>query len=570
MSYSKVQRAYREHLQQAGEPDGDAVRIWLQSNATIDPLAAYLWQAARAESLPVQIQVGGFDQISQDALDEEGPLHQFDPHVVFLFPIPSRERSATELTEATCSAALAIQARSSARVVISNAMVPRLPFRLHQPAWLETVAQANQLLLEQTSAQPGIWVLDLESLASHWGKQHVVNHKLHYLGNIEFSPEFQEVLAHKCLTWVRLCKRTPYKCAVVDLDDTLWGGVVGELGPNGITLARHGPGSEFRDFQHALFDLYETGVLLAINSKNNPEDALEALDGHPDMRLRREHFAAMQINWQDKATNMRAIAEELNIGLDSLVFFDNSPVERGWVRDQLPEVLVPELPEDPAYYASFLEAMDVFERPTLTEEDRQRAAMYAQQRERKTLEQSTSSLAEYLKQLDIELTIAPVDPSTLPRAAQLCGKTNQFNLTTRRHDEGALRAMMESPDHEVYVVSVQDRYGSNGITGVAILRFEERACYLDTFLLSCRVLGRRVEDSFLAVLMESASRRAEKVIGEYIPTRKNRQTASFYEERGFDPVSEGNSVRQFEFRLEGASFAPVDVHRICLRTGTHE
>jgi FkbH-like protein len=329
------------------------------------------------------------------------------------------------------------------------------------------------------------------------------------------------------------------KAVAIDLDNTLWGGVIGEDGMAGIRLGGEYPGAAYRSLQRALLDLYRRGILLAVCSKNNPEDAMEALERHPEMLLRPQHFAALRINWQDKAQNLREIAAELNIGIDAIAFLDDNPVERQHVRAGLPEVTVIELPEDPMQYARVLRESPVFERLTLSEEDRERGQYYVAQRERTQLEQSVGSKEDFYRSLQQEAEVAAVSPATLARVAQLTQKTNQFNVTTRRYTEQEISDKAASPDWGVYSIRVRDRFADNGLVGVAILHFDGDGCEIDTLLLSCRVIGRTVETAFLAWLIERAEARgAKRIAGWFLPTKKNAPAKDFYASHGFDRASE--------------------------------
>jgi len=340
------------------------------------------------------------------------------------------------------------------------------------------------------------------------------------------------------------------KALVVDLDNTLWGGVIGEDGMTGIALGQEYPGAAYQQLQRALLDLSERGVLLAVCSKNNPDDALEAIDSHPGMLLRRRHFAALRINWTDKATNLRAIAEELNIGVDALAFLDDNPVERQQVRRELPEVTVIDLPGDPMSYAATVRACPVFERLVLSSEDRQRGEYYAAQRERVELEQSATSREDFYRSLEQEIDIAPATPATIARIAQLTQKTNQFNLTTRRYTDEEISRFAAAGDGQVLSIVVRDRYGDNGLVGVALTHDADDACEIDTFLLSCRVIARTVETAFLSYVTEQAKRRGcVAVRGWFRPTKKNAPCRDFYELHGFSRVAEDNGASLWELDL---------------------
>jgi FkbH-like protein len=327
------------------------------------------------------------------------------------------------------------------------------------------------------------------------------------------------------------------KVVALDLDGTVWGGVVGEVGLTGIALGDEEVGLAFRDMQRELVRLHDSGTVLVACSKNNRDDVADVFERHPAMTLKLSHFAAERINWQDKATNIREMAAELGLGLDSFVFLDDNPVERDWVRQALPMVTVPELPEDPADRLSFLRGSGLFDRIALTEADARRAEGYKAQGIRTRLKEGAGSFDDFLRSLEQEVAIEPVDEAALPRAAQLCQRTNQFNLTTRRHTIADLERMLEDDRTDVFQLSVRDRFADSGVTGLAILRRDGDAAEIDTLLLSCRVLGRRVEDCLLSFLAARASAAgARRLRGHYLPTAKNGQTATFFPDRGFEPA----------------------------------
>lgn len=324
------------------------------------------------------------------------------------------------------------------------------------------------------------------------------------------------------------------KAVVTDLDNTLWGGIVGEDGFNGLQLGGEYPGAAYRELQRALLDLHHRGVLLAICSKNNPPEAMEVLEKHPGMLLRPQHFAAMRINWTDKVQNLREIAAELNIGVDALAFLDDNPAECQRVRLELPEVTVLELPSNPMLFAPLLRQHPALERLTLSAEDRNRSHYYSEQRQRAASQQTAGSVEEFLRSLDQHIEILPVNEATCARVAQLTQKTNQFNLTTRRYSEQEIGEFQCSGQSEIFSVRVTDRFGDNGIVGVMIARREGAACIIDTFLLSCRVIGRTVETAMLAFLLDRARiHGVERLEGWFLPTRKNAPASDFYAKHGF-------------------------------------
>jgi FkbH-like protein len=340
------------------------------------------------------------------------------------------------------------------------------------------------------------------------------------------------------------------KALVVDLDNTLWGGVVGEDGLDGIQVGPEYPGAAYLALQRAIQALRHRGVLLAVASKNNPDEALDALDRHPGMLLRSGDFAALRINWNDKARSLREIAEELNIGVDSLAFLDDNPAEREQVRLELPEVTVVELPSDPMGYARALADCPVFERLSLTREDQQRGRLYEDQRQRADLQRASASLEDFLRSLEMEMSMGPVEPASVRRVAQLTQKTNQFNLTTRRYSEQEIDALASDPGARVYQVQVRDRFGDNGLVGVAITRRGADAWEIDTLLLSCRVIGRAVESAMLARLSDDArAAGATRLCGWFLPTAKNAPASDFYPSHGFSLLESSDGATRWEAGL---------------------
>jgi FkbH-like protein len=326
------------------------------------------------------------------------------------------------------------------------------------------------------------------------------------------------------------------KCLALDLDNTLWGGIIGEDGVNGIRLGGSPAGESFVAFQQYIQALQRRGVILAICSKNNEEDAKAPFRDHPEMVLKLDDIAAFVANWQSKDENLRQIAATLNIGLDSIVFLDDNPVERNLIRRLVPEIEVPELPQDPALYAAALHRSLCFEAWSLTADDRNRAAAYRQNAERSEQLAASGNVDDYLAGLGMHVELRPFDEANLVRIVQLINKTNQFNLTTRRTTEAECLALIGRADCYTQFMRLKDRFGDNGITGILVAFLEGDTLRIDNWLLSCRVLGRRVEDAMLAHALDfAAANRCQFVVGEYIPTAKNAQVSGIFEKYGFEP-----------------------------------
>ncbi len=328
------------------------------------------------------------------------------------------------------------------------------------------------------------------------------------------------------------------KCIVLDLDNTLWGGVVGEDGMNGIALSLTPPGAYFLAFQQALRDFYDRGVILAINSKNNPEEALEVIRKHPNMILKENHFSAMRMNWEDKVQNLRDISKELNIGLDSMVFLDDSPYNRAAVRAELPEVETPDLPTAPSQYAKFLHSLPYFAGNTITDEDKMRGNLYVTERLRKEAEKSFSDRDAFLKSLGTELHFFEDDLRALSRLAQLTEKTNQFNTKKQPFSESEIQSFIDSDKHAIFHAQAIDQFGDQGIIAFALVSKGEDRWHIDSLLMSCRVLGRGIEEAFLAeIACRAASRGVGTVSVTFEPSEKN-EPARIFIDRVF-----GNSLK---------------------------
>ena len=416
----------------------------------------------------------------------------------------------------------------------------------------EYIADLNRTLREMCSAETGVYLFDLCGWAARTGMEQLVDNRLFFTTAMTFSAPRLNPLALEYTRYIQAAFTPRRKCLVLDLDNTLWGGVLGEEGMEGIQVGPDYPGNAFLSFQQAILDLYHRGIILAVCSKNDEFVARQVLERHPDMVLHTEHIACMMINWNDKTTNIRKIAEDLSIGLDSLVFLDDSPAERLLIRQQIPEVLVPDLPDNPAEYATFLRRMSDFDTLTLSAEDRDRGRMYQSQVERRQLEQTATSLEDYYVSLDMALEIMHVNASSRSRIVQLTQKTNQFNLTTKRYAESDIDSLIFDPQCMLYSLRVTDRFGDNGITGTAFLFHSGGQCWeIDTFLLSCRILGRTVETAFLAYLIAQIQSQGGRTLqGWFHPTTQNTPAQNFYEKHGFTNIKKENDSSWWTLDLQ--------------------
>ena len=315
----------------------------------------------------------------------------------------------------------------------------------------------------------------------------------------------------------------------MDLDNTLWGGIVGEDGFDGIRLGPQPPGNAFVEFQKYLKALSQRGILLVINSKNNFDDAIEVIRKHPFMILTESDFSCIKINWNNKASNMHEISRELNIGLDSFVFFDDDPINRELIRESMPEITTPELPRDPSLYSEVIQSLHDFSTFQITSEDTNRGQMYLEQKQRTESQKSTYDISEFLKKLNLEIEIKKINSFTIPRISQLTLKTNQFNLTTKRYHEDQIKKFSEDKNILIGCAQIRDKFGDNGITGVFIVKkTNSDEWLLDTFLLSCRVMGREAEKAILYFIINEAKNNNVKILkAKFIPTEKNEPIKNF-------------------------------------------
>jgi FkbH-like protein len=348
-----------------------------------------------------------------------------------------------------------------------------------------------------------------------------------------------EQIASENFKLIRAQRGLNKKCLVLDCDNTLWGGIIGEDGLGGIKLGSEYPGSAFKEFQQEILTLYHRGILLALCSKNNEADVWEVFDKHPGMVIKKNHIVASRINWDNKAQNLAAIAIELNISLDSLVFVDDSDFETNLVKQMLPMVEVIHLPKQHAInYRAMIASCGLFDTLRLTEEDRKRGQMYKAESERNRLKQDASkNIDEFLRSLEMKVEIKLADHATTTRIAQLTQKTNQFNLTTKRYSEAEIGRFADDADMSVLYVKMSDRFGDLGIIGVAIVNHVEKNSELDTFLLSCRALGRGIETLLLDTCIAITQKKGREILtGQYVKTAKNGQVSDFYTKEGFECI----------------------------------
>lgn len=427
-----------------------------------------------------------------------------------------------------------------------------------EAAWRAAVKARVAARLRE--AVPGSSLLDLDELLLQLGREQFFDLRFWYSARFPFAPRAARELARRVAAAGAVQQHPKAKVLVLDADNTLWGGIIGEDGLQGIALGPDYPGNCYVDFQRRLLDYQQRGFILALCSKNNPDDALEVLRSHPHQLLRPSHFAAMRINWEPKPHNLRSLAEELNVGLDSFVFVDDSHHECMAVMSELPQVEVVQTPSRPLDVPGCLERVARLEVLSLTVEDRDKTRMYVEERQRKELAAASSDPAAYLASLKMRMRIGVDDAAPLARLAQLTQKTNQFNLTTRRYDEAEVARRIEAPDWLVAHFSLADIFGDSGIVGLAMIAVEGGAARLDTFLMSCRVIGREAESAFLEALLRILRERGvARLHAEYLPTAKNRLVENFLPQHGFIQQSDGRWLHDLAEPVAAADARPIAV-----------
>ncbi len=555
------------------------LRLSLAATWTTASFVPLLRFAAARLGIVLDIRESDFGQYFFDTLDPGSGFYGHDPEMVLLCP-DERALGLRGLTEGDGGAAVsaeldrwtavwaAIRSAGAAGILQHGfALRGGDPLghyaagfggaRLHQ------AAAVNAGLARQAVAADAGFV-DCDRLAARLGRDQWFDDRSWYLAKIPYAPAALCRLAEQTAAVLAARLGLSRKCLVLDLDNTLWGGVIGDDGLEGIRIGGGAEGEAFTEFQHALKALAGRGVILAACSKNTRETALLPFGKHPEMVLREEDFAAFVANWQPKSENIREIARQLGIGLDSLTFLDDNPYEREQVRRALPEVDVPFLPEDPALFRRTLEDYPYFEPAAFTEADAQRAGQYRARARAEALRASADTLETYQASLEMVAAIGPVDGVSIERVVQLINKTNQFNLTTRRRNRAELEAFLAAPDTHHFQVRLRDTFADHGLIAVVLARRQGAALEIDTLLMSCRVIGRGVEQMILRHLADIAlASGAREILGRYIPSGRNGMVADLYPEAGFTlRAEEADGTRCYAIAAEavqGTALIAVEV-----------
>ena len=564
-SFRELQKACRLH------PEGPEMRLAVLGNCATQFFAQALEGSGKLRGLNLSVFDADYDQADVQLIDPASETYAFRPDVILLWlcseklyeefldrPFGERNRFAEQTAEKIGKYWELIAAHSGAKIIqmnfpeIDDKAAGQLSGKI-EFSFIFQLRKLNALLQEAAARNDRVFPADLAAVQNRMGRKAFFDARMYYHAKMPLSMAALPAAAKTAADILCSLRGKIRKCVILDLDNTLWGGVIGDDGMGGIEIGELGRGRVFSDLQRWLKQLKDYGIILAVCSKNEEAIAKEPFEQHPEMVLRMSDISVFVANWNDKASNIRLIRETLNIGMDSLVFLDDNPFERNLVREKLPEVAVPELPEDPAEWLAFLQEENLFDTVSFTGEQGDRTRLYQAEFARRQLEQTFESLDDYLESLEMTGAGAAFTPERYPRIAQLTQRSNQFNLRTVRYTESDIRRIAEDPRYRTLYFTLRDRFGDHGLVSVVIL--EERSggtLFLDTWLMSCRVLKRGMEEFVVnRMVREAAAHGYTRIEAEYLPTPKNGMVKDLCEQMGFTRTGENT------FALDAAAFTPL-------------
>ena len=545
-----------------------------------DTATQFLAQAIEATAIQRGFDINLFEaeynQVENIILNPQSELYSFNPEFIILFQSTHRllqhfsttdpqRRKEIAKERARFVDQLCMNSRLQGTKIICynypeiddhvfGAYADKLP-----ESFIWQIRSLNLMLMQMAEKHPQLFVMDLASLQNQFGRQWLFAPNIYVSTDMVISLDALPLVADRTVDIIAAIKGRIHKCIILDLDNTLWGGVVGDDGIEGIQLGHGlGIGKAFSEFQQWIKKLAQRGIIVCVVSKNDEQTAKNAFENHPDMVLKMEDIAVFIANWENKTDNIRTIQGILNIAFDSMVFVDDNPFEREMVRKNLPDVTVPEMPDDPADYLEFLYSQNLFETASYSSGEQNRNKMYQNEAKRVEMAKAFTNEDDFLKSLDMKSKVEGFTQFNIPRAAQLTQRSNQFNLRTVRYGEDDLRLMTDNPDITPMCFSLQDRLGDNGLIAVAILRKTDAdSLFVDSLIMSCRVLKRGMENFILNAIAAKAKENGFKyIVGEYIPTPKNHMVENIYASLGFKPIESTESQNQ-RFCLALSGFKPL-------------
>ncbi len=533
-------------------PDGPAVRIAVLGDTATQLLVTALKGTAFSRGINADIYEAGYDQVFFEIINEGSGLYRFLPDHTIIYmsseklydeycntPLSERSGFAEKTMSGIASQWDKINSVIQTKIMQfnfaeNNDMIFGSLGSKTEESYIYQLRKLNYLLMEKASKVRNAYIVDLSGIQNLRGRENLLSEKFYYSARLAINVESLPYIASQIIDAVSAFSGRFRKCVILDLDNTLWGGVIGDDGINNIQIGELGIGRAFSDLQKWIKELKNRGVLLAVCSKNNEDTAKEPFVKHPEMVLRLDDFAVFVANWEDKASNIRRIQQTLNIGMDSIVFIDDNPFERNLVRQMIPEITVPELPEDPALYLSFLRSENLFETASFSSEDPDRTRQYQAEAQRVQLQNNFTTIDDYLESLDMTGAAKPFDAFNTPRISQLTQRSNQFNLRTVRYTEAEISEIAASDKYITLYFTLKDKFGDYGLISVVILEKQGSSLFVNTWLMSCRVLKRTVEEYVVNSMIKAARENGfSKITGEYIPTPKNAMVKDIYEKMGF-------------------------------------
>lgn len=534
-------------------------KIAILGNCSTQHLATALKGYGYKENYNLNIFDSDYNQIDSQIMDDASELYQHNPEFVLIY------MSTEKLYEQFCE--MNVESRASFADLmlqkISNywaTLNSKIKTNIIQFNFIEIddrifgnyanktpnsfiyqLRKLNFNLMELSSNTKNAFLVDLSTIQNFYGRENVHDDKLYYIAKMPLSTNILPEVAKQVIDVIKTLHGKLKKCVILDLDNTLWGGVIGDDGLKSIQIGELGLGHAFSEFQMWLKELKNRGIILAICSKNNEDTAKEPFEKHPEMVLRLDDISMFVANWENKASNIKNIQATLNIGMDSMVFIDDNPFERNLVRGMIPDITVPELPEDPALYLSYLKSLNLFETASYSENDKDRTKQYQAQAQRVTMQNSFENFDDYLKSLEMVATAHEFEDFEIPRISQLTQRSNQFNLRTIRYTEAEIEQICSDDKYFTLSFSLKDKFGDYGLISVVIMeKQDEKTLFLNTWLMSCRVLKRGMEEFIINKVIETARENGfEKVIGEYIKTPKNSMVENIYSKLGFTDLGDG-------------------------------
>ena len=556
---------FKELRKNSKQPVSDgARRLAILGNVSTQFLAVAIRGYAALENLPLSVYDADYNQIDAQLLDPASEVYGFEPDSILLWlatdklyeefldlPLEARSGFASSIMQKITMYWDLIAQHCKANILqmnfteVDDKALGNYSCKVNS-AFVYQIRKLNFMLAEAMEQRKNVYPIDLLSVQIQLGTAAFYDAPLYYNAKMTVSTDALPYVAKAVIDVQKALAGRIKKCVVLDLDNTLWGGVIGDDGMDNIEIGELGRGHVFTDFQRWLKQLKECGIILCVCSKNNEDTAKKPFEEHDEMILRLSDIALFVANWEDKASNIRLIQKTLNIGMDSMVFIDDNPFERNLVRQMIPEIEVPELPEDPALYLGFLQEQNYFETASFTGAGSDRTKLYQAEFERTKLMMSFESIDGYLESLEMIGEAKLFEESKFSRIAQLTQRSNQFNLRTVRYTDADIQSIANDPNYVTLYYTLRDKFGDHGLVGVIIMKKKnEEELFIDTWLMSCRVLKRGMEEYIVNCFMREAKNRGyNRVYGEYIPTPKNAMVKDIYKTMGFDETTENNYVME--------------------------